>query len=209
MNFKYDFVIFDLDGTLLDTSKGILESVKYVIEKHKLNILTHEQLLTFIGPPIQESFHKHYCFDKNYCQVLANEFRERYKNCDLLKAKPYEGIYNVLNELIDNEVVLAVSTYKREDYAKILLNHFDFDKYIKIVHGADNNNELQKKDIIQLSINDYMSDNKKIVYVGDTNSDLLASKKVNIDFIGVNYGFGFSNVSYYANCPKDILLYMR
>lgn len=210
MKYKYDAVIFDLDGTLLDTSEGIIKAVEYTVEKYNLNKLSNTQLLSFIGPPIQESFMKSYNFDEQKCQELGETFRERYKTIDLLKAKPYDGIYELLNYLLENNIKIAVSTYKREDYAKTLLNAFEFNKYFKIINGADNYNKLKKKDIIKLSIDDCdVNDFSKVVYIGDTQSDLNASKELNIDFIGVNYGFGFKNINGYANKPNDILLYMR
>lgn len=210
MKYKYDAVIFDLDGTLLDTSEGIIKAVEYTIRKYNLNKLTNDQLLSFIGPPIQESFNRMYNFDEEKCQRLAETFRERYKTIDLLKAKPYNGIYELLNHLLENNIKIAVSTYKREDYAKTLLDAFEFNKYFNIINGADNYNKLKKKDIIKLSINDCkINNNSKVVYIGDTQSDLNASKELEINFIGVNYGFGFKNVNSYANKPNDILLYMR
>lgn len=210
MNYKYKFVIFDVDGTLLDTSEGILESVKFTIQQHHLNDLSKEQLLTFIGPPVQESFKKNYSFSDAKCQLLANTFRERYKNIDLLKARPYVGIFDVLEELKNNGILFSVATYKREDYAKTLLEYYGFNKYINNIYGADNENKLSKKDIIKLSIDSTIKTaNDKIVYVGDTLNDMNASKELDIDFIGVNYGFGFKNEKNYANNPKDLLLYMR
>ena len=210
MNFKYSTVIFDLDGTLLDTSEGILEAVKYTINKYNLKALDNDKLLTFIGPPIQESFSRYYNLDKDKVQEISNVFRDRYSNFELFKAKPYKGIYEVLRCLLDNNVCLAVSTYKREDYALKLLKYYQFDKYFKVMHGGDNLNKYNKKDIIQHSINEIGEvNNSKIVYVGDTESDFNASKELRIDFIGVNYGFGFNNDKEYINSPSELISKMR
>lgn len=210
MNYKYKLAIFDLDGTLLDTSKGIISSVKKVITDNNLKELSTNELLSFIGPPIQNSFGKYYELDTQQCQKLAEKFRNIYKDSFLYEATPYEGIYELLQLLTNNNVKFAVATYKREDYALQLLEHFGFDKYSDNLHGADNNNVLKKKDIIEICIsNSNVSDRNEIVYIGDTASDLNAAKETNVSFIGVNYGFGFKEVEQYADKPIDIERMMR
>ena len=151
---KYKVAVFDVDGTLLDTKEGVLESVQYTIEKFGLQRLSVEQLETFIGPPIQNSFARYYKLPEIEIQKLANTFRERYKMVDLLKAKPYDGIYQVFEMLKKKDIELAVATYKRQDYAIKILRHFGFDKYTDVLYGADNENKLKKKDIIQQYISE-------------------------------------------------------
>lgn len=191
---SYKLVIFDVDGTLLDTTEGVLDSVKYTIDKFSLPMLSKEQLLTFIGPPIQNSFGKYYSLTPKELQDLANVFRKRYKEHDLYKAVPYDGIYDVFDVLKRNNISIAIATYKREDYAMEILKHFKFDLYTSILYGADNDNKLTKKDIIVKCIkaaaiekNDY----HKVVMIGDSDNDSIGANEIGIDFIGVTYGFGF------------------
>lgn len=68
----------------------------YTIKEHRLRLLPEEQLKCFIGPPIQDSFQRFYRCSKEDAQQLAETFRNRYKDIDLLKAVPYPGIYEVL-----------------------------------------------------------------------------------------------------------------
>ena len=121
---KYKAVIFDVDGTILNTTEGVLAAVKYTIDKMGFHPLDEAQLLTFIGPPIQDSFAKAYGLEGQILQVIAACFRDRYKDFELLKAVPYEGIYEVFQALSDNGVKLAVATYKRQDYAEDILRYF-------------------------------------------------------------------------------------
>lgn len=210
MKCKYKHAIFDLDGTLLDTSGGILSSVSYVISINNLRKIEKEELLSFIGPPIQESFKRTYGISDSLAQQYGQAFRDRYKNYDLLIAEPYDGIYALMEKLKENGIIISVATYKREDYALTILEHFGFDKYAMSIHGADNDNQLKKKDIIALCISEInIVDKNKIVYIGDTKSDLNAAEALGIDFIGVNYGFGFKNVKNYANNPVEILRTME
>jgi len=137
-------VIFDLDGTLLDTQEGIIESAKYAAKQMGFEALPYETMLSFVGPPIQNSFMAHYGCSQETAQKAADIFRKYYKSTALLLAKPYEGIYDLCNTLQKHGVKMSVATYKREDYALILLRHFGFDKYCNPMHGADNNNVLKK-----------------------------------------------------------------
>lgn len=192
MPHKYDLVIFDVDGTMLDTTEGVISSVKYTIDKFGLDKLSEEKLSAFIGPPIQDSFALNYGLDGEILQELATVFRDRYKDFDLLKAKPYDKIYDVFNELKRNGIKTAVATYKREDYALTLLKHFGFDQYTKVMHGGDHYNKLKKCDIIEKCITESgIKDRNGILMVGDTPNDAIGAEKIGIDFIAVTFGFGF------------------
>ena len=185
--------IFDLDGTLLDTSEGILESVVFTINALKLEMLSVDVLQTFIGPPIQNSFAEHYQMTPEAAQNAANIFRNYYKSEALLKAKPYIDIYNAFESLLNRGKRLAVATYKPEDYAILILKHFKFDRYCEVMHGADNLNQLKKKDIIRLCVNEMGITNTEALYIGDTKHDAIGAHDAGIDFLGVTYGFGFKN----------------
>lgn len=189
---KYDFIIFDLDGTLLDTSEGILSSVKYTIDFFHLDPLSEEKMRTFIGPPIQKSFAREYNVRPELADNYAAVFRDRYKAFDLLKAKPYPGIINTLKELRSRGIVLGVATYKREDYALKLLDYYGFVQLFDVIHGSDFSGKQTKKDIILECINEVqLQDHNRIVLIGDTDSDAVGANDVGIHFVGVTYGFGY------------------
>lgn len=188
----FDTIIFDVDGTLLDTTEGVLASVKYTIQKFGFEMLPEEKLKKFIGPPIQNSFAKAYNLDEDVLQEIATVFRNRYKDFDLLKAKPYEGIYDLLEQLVVKGKKIAVATYKRQDYATELLKKFGFDQYTEILYGADHENKLKKSDIIRKCLDDTeTSDYRKAVMIGDSDNDAIGADQIGISFIGVTYGFGF------------------
>lgn len=189
---KYKLVIFDLDGTLLDTTEGILMSVKHTIKSFSLPMLTDDELRTFIGPPIQLSLNKYYGLEGDKLQEMTDCFRAEYSTKHLLKAAPYEGIFQLMENLSANGIRCAVATYKREDYALKLLNHYGFNGYMDIMYGADNENKLKKKDIIIKCIESSgITDYRDVVMIGDTTHDSSGAFELGIDFIGVTYGFGF------------------
>ena len=190
-------VIFDLDGTLLDPREGIIESVKFAARELGYEELPYEALLKFVGPPIQQSLMTFYGCDKETAQRGANIFRDYYKTTALLKAEPYEGIYELCEKLKANGIKMAVATYKREDYALTLLRHFNFHLYCDPMHGADNNNVLKKEDIVRMCQEEMGAVKENCVLVGDTNHDAKGAAQAETPFIAVTYGFGYK-------CNEDV-----
>lgn len=189
---KYKLVIFDLDGTLLDTKEGILASVRYTIDRFGFPMVPEEKLLSFIGPPIQDSFAQAFDLKGSILQEIATVFRDRYAKKDLYKAKPYEGIYEVFEGLKKRNVQTAIATYKREDYARDVLHYFGFDRYTQNIFGGDHENKLKKKDIIQKCVRfASLSSNREALMVGDCLSDGIGAMQNQMDFIAVTYGYGF------------------
>lgn len=193
---KYKLVIFDLDGTLLDTSEGILSAAKYAISQSGRVIPNQDVLETYIGPPIQQSFAKTFGIEGKELDDMALLFRNQYKDIDLLKAEPYEGIYELCKALIDKDFIMAVATYKREDYALKLLEYYQFDKYMSIICGSDFAGKLTKADIIRKVIElSKVCSYDDVVMIGDTHHDAIGAEALGLDFIGVTYGFGYKSNS--------------
>ncbi len=199
----YQAILFDLDGTLLNTSIGVMESVEYTIDKLGYEKLPPEAVKRFVGPPIQDSFIREYKVSKEEAQKGANIFRDYYKNEGLLKAEPYDNLYEFFELLKKQGKKMAVATYKRHDYAMKILEHFHISDYCDSMNGADNENVLTKADIVVKCMEECgVTDRSKVVLIGDSEYDAIGAKGVGIDFIGVTYGFGFKtkeDVNQYEN----------
>lgn len=191
---KFDCVLFDLDGTLLDTSGGVLQAIDYTIQKMELPDLAEDVKRTFIGPPIYESLKIAYDLNQEDCDKATEIFRNAYKDIFLFQAVPYDGIYGLLLNLRKAGYKLAVATNKRDDYAQRLLEYFDFPKYFDYILGSDAANTMKKSDIIRVCLKELKcKDNDRAIIVGDTIHDLKGARNVGIHFAGVNYGFGFKS----------------
>ncbi|MBR5405959.1 MAG: HAD hydrolase-like protein [Oscillospiraceae bacterium] len=195
------YVIFDLDGTLLDTSEGILESIAAAAEKMGLPPLTKRQRMSFLGPPLPQSFVTNYGCSAEEAQRAAAVFRAHYQAGAMLKAKPYRGIFALCRRLKENGIRMAVATYKREDYALTLLRHFGFDRYCDPMHGADPENRLKKEDIVRLCQKEMGADAENSVLVGDTAHDARGAVLAGTPFLAVTYGFGFRTEADAAEFP--------
>lgn len=213
---NYSLILFDLDGTLMNTSIGIINSVDYTIDKLKLTPLADEVKKTFIGPPIYNSLKKTYNMTDDEAQNATEIFRDVYKNKFLFDAVIYDGITELLQTL-QKDYKLAVASYKRDDYCKMLLEHFGLSKYFHFIMGADAENKLKKSDIVQACMDNFnITSPKEAVLIGDTEHDALGAEALNMDFIGVTYGFGFKNLddmNKYKNIgmaqdAKDILKFL-
>lgn len=191
---KYELVLFDVDGTLLDTSEGIMSSVCYVIKKYNLPTSGELVFKNFIGPPMQESLKSLFDMDEDRAMEIAQDYRVRYSNEDLLKAAPYDGIYDVIDYLKKNKIKFSIATYKRQDYAEKIIKEFGFADGAVSVLGADFEGKLKKKDIIEKCVKEAgISDLKRVLMIGDTVYDAAGAEAAGVDFLGVFYGFGFKD----------------
>ncbi|MBJ2357365.1 MAG: HAD hydrolase-like protein [Sphaerochaeta sp.] len=190
MNFK--LAIFDLDGTLMNTSPGIFASANAAIEKlglppeHDVN-----QLSKFIGPPITQCFVKVYNLEPSLIDEAIALYRVEYDTHGRFNAHPYTGIPQLLSTLKKRGYLLAVGTLKYELLAKQMMEHFNLDGYFDSIRGADLDSTLSKADIVNKVLNDLSIDANDAVLIGDTYHDQKGATEAKVPFIAVDWGFGF------------------
>lgn len=190
----YEMAIFDLDGTVLDTTEGIIAAVNYTIKVKNLKKINNQDLLSFIGPPIQESFAHTFQMNGKELEETILCFRDYYKNNCLFLANIYNGIENVFETLQNKNIKMAIATYKPEIFALELFKHFQLMEYLEIISGSNLKNNLKKVDIIEKCLKAVkIIDSKKVVMIGDSPQDAMAAEQLGIDFIGVSYGYGFKD----------------
>ena len=186
----YRLVIFDLDGTLLNTSTGIIASVKYALAANEKRIPSDDVLKGFIGPPLKRSFVNLPDVEEYEADKLVEDFRKKYRNHDIYLAELYDGILDIVEYLHNLGIKLAIATYKPQDMALRLISHFAIDKYFKVIAGADSEGNKTKADLISEVRDKFSSYNdSEILMIGDCYSDAEAAKLQNISFLGVSYGF--------------------
>jgi len=191
----YKNIIFDLDGTLIDTREGIVEGVGYTIEKMHFPKLSHEQMLKFVGPPLKQSF-------MNYCGCPEEDvpeaiktYRERYTGGSMYNAYVYDGIIELLEKYKKEGRVLAVATNKPERLAVMLFEHFNMLQYFDLVCGPGLDEKGTKVDSINRCISELGLERSETLMVGDTIGDAEAAKETQTGFVGVSFGCGFKNIN--------------
>lgn len=191
MNHKtYRGVIFDLDGTLLDTSEGVFASVRHTVEALGKPALDDATLRTFIGPPVKLSLIRLYGLDEDAANHATEIFRNQYKDHDLLKAEPYAGIKELIRALRAQGYKIGVATLKREDYALTLLEHYHFTELCDSICGSDFASKMTKTDVLHKCLHALELSPSEAVLIGDTASDGKGAKEAGVDFMAVTYGFG-------------------
>jgi len=202
---KYNNAIFDLDGTLLNTKEGIVKSLIDMAANLEFPPIPENKYGFFIGPPIEQSLCEHYCLNDTQTKAAAAVFRKLYTERYLFEAVPYDGIFNMLTMLKENGVKLAIATYKRHDYTERIIKHFNLDKYCSPCFGSDAESRTTKSAIIKACMSEMNIGVSGTVYVGDTEHDRCGAEEAGIGFIGVTYGFGYTQSCHgYAGTPDEI-----
>lgn len=188
----YQYVLFDLDGTLTDPGAGITNSVAYALNKYGIQAKDRTQLYKFIGPPLQDSFEMYYGFSKEDARKAVGYYREYYHDKGIYENKLYEGMARMLCRLYDSGKTLLVATSKPQEFAVRILEYFDIRKYFAYVAGSNMDGTRVKKDEVIAYALDAggISDQSASVMAGDREYDILGAKTAGIDSIGVLFGYG-------------------
>ena len=210
----YNYVFFDLDGTLTQSEFGILNSVAFALEKLGIKVDNKESLKKFIGPPLAASFRDFFGMDEENIEKAIGYYRECYNGGEIFNAPLYDGIEETLKTLFDNGVKMFVVTSKPAHMAKKIIEHFDISKYFEDVVGPDlKDRSYSKKELVEAAINKTTDtpNLKDYVMIGDRCFDIEGAVGNNIDSIGVLYGYGNkeefeeAGATYIIEKPKNIL----
>lgn len=203
----YDLIIFDLDGTLLDTSRGIFNSVRFSEQKMGLIPMPEERLKEFVGPPPQKMYASIYNLDEAQAFQATFYHRQYGKEHGIYEATIYPGIKELLNTLKTQGVKLAVATLKLENIAEKVLLHYGLYDLFDVIVGMDVDESLTKAKTIELVLKKMGVVNEKALMVGDSSYDEMGARQIGVDFVAALYGFGFSNETTLTaiNYPLELL----
>ena len=188
----YNYLLFDLDGTLTDSGTGIMNSVLYALKKFDIEVGDRTQLYAFIGPPLAESFQKFYHFSQEQALQAVCYYREYFSERGMFENKVISGIDTLLSELKDAGKKLVVATSKPEKYTIKILEHFNLISYFQFVAGATMDETRNTKTaVIEYALQHINAVSKReVVMIGDRKHDIEGAKNNNIDSIGVLFGYG-------------------
>ncbi|AQR95037.1 HAD family hydrolase [Clostridium saccharoperbutylacetonicum] len=192
MDNKFEYILFDLDGTITDSGEGITKSVQYALKAFGIEVENIKELNKFIGPPLKDSFKRFYNFEDEKAELGLRKYREYYADKGIYENSLYDGIVEVLDKLKENNKKIILATSKPEVYAKEILKYFKIDEYFTFVGGADfEETRVSKGDVIKYALKEaQVSDLSKTIMIGDREHDIIGAKENNIKSIGVLYGYG-------------------
>lgn len=189
---NYDVILFDLDGTLTDSSPGIINSILYALQKYGIPVENTDVLKKFLGPPLHESFKEFYGFDDEKALEAVTYYREYFSTKGIFENEVYDGIYTLLEQLKSNGKRLILATSKPQAFTDRIMEHFNLTKYFDLVAGSNMDTSRSKKaEVIEYALRKCaITDYSKAVMVGDRKHDIIGAKTVGIDSVGVEYGYG-------------------
>jgi len=188
----FTHILFDLDGTLTNPRLGIGNSLKYALRQMQIDGYSDEILDKFIGPPLQHGFKTLFGLNERNTELAVEHFRTYFGDRGMYENEPYQGIQELLEELHLSGKRVYIVTSKLEKFAKIIMQHFGFDKYLDDLQGAEATGEHSGKGqlIAQLMERNRIPASSSVVMIGDTHYDLAGANENNIASIAVAYGFG-------------------
>ncbi len=188
----YETILFDLDGTIVDSEKGIINSAIYALSKFGINIEDRASLRKFIGPPLHKSFEDFYSFSKEKAALAVDFYREYYAEKGVFEYSVYDGMEELFKKLKREGKTLVLATSKYEYFAKKVIEHLGFSDYFDFIAGSCKNGERSAKaEVISYVLDSLkLTDKKKVLMVGDRMHDIIGARTVGIDSLGVLYGFG-------------------
>ena len=177
----YKYILFDLDGTLTDSAPGIIRCVQHALEKCGKGTYPDHELLSFIGPPLTESFQKICGMTAEEANTALEYYRERFARVGMYENSVYDGVPELLQNLRQAGKTLAVATSKPQLYAEKILEHFGLAAHFSTIAGPGFNGELPTKaDVISEVLQRLQ---------GDREHDAIGAQQNKIAIIGAGYGY--------------------
>lgn len=188
---KYTVVLFDLDGTLIDSEEGILRSFAYALEKMGKGELSEKEKFRVIGPPLEYSFKEFFHLTEEEIPRAVAFYRERYREKGILECKKMAGAEELLKVLFQAGVPVLLATTKPELFARKILENMGWEQYFTAICGVDFEGKLKdKKDVICAALSRAkINDPSSAVIVGDRCYDVEGGKKAGVHTVGVKSGF--------------------
>lgn len=212
---NYDFIFFDLDGTLVDSGEGIMKCARHALAHFGIVVDDYRELRHFVGPPLEDSFIDFYGFSPEKAAEAVAMFRERYYRKGIYEQKPYDGVYEFLQEIRRRGYRSFLATSKMQMQAERVTGQMfpGIAAGLEGVFARDLEGRLHtKSDVIGSAIEAVgVTDRSRVLMIGDRKYDIEGANLQRIDSLGVTFGFGDSEeltkagAKYIADSYEDIL----
>ena len=189
---SFEYIIFDLDGTLTEPEEGITRSIEYALNKMGILVDSRKSLVKYIGPPLIPAFCEDFGMTEGEAKQALYYYRERFILKGMYENSVYDGIKELLAALKKEGRKLLLATTKPKSQAMAILDYFSLTEYFDITEGASEDGKIvEKADVIKVALSAIPEiDIKKTVMIGDRKYDIHGAKSHNIKSVGVLYGYG-------------------
>ena len=205
---KYEWFLFDLDGTLTESAEGIVNCAKHALSRLGVEIPADEAMRAFIGPPLKWSFMTIAGLDEAAAVRAVELYRERYSELGWKENRVYPGIAQLIRGIKRRGGKIALASAKPEKFCLRILEYFGLMPYFDRVSaiGLDNHS-AEKLDIIMKALPE-ASERANAVMVGDRIYDIEGAKAAGVKCVGVEYGYGapeeFKDADAVAKTPAGL-----
>lgn len=188
----YQYILFDLDGTLTDPREGITKSVQYALDKMGISEPDLSALEHFIGPPLYDEFRRCYQMDDAQAKKSVEAYRERFGVIGWQENILFDGVPELLAALRNAGRKIAIASSKPTVFVRKILHMFEIERYFDVVSGASLDGSIgSKAQVVQQALDAFgVSDLKTAVLVGDRFHDVEGARACGLDCIGLTLGFG-------------------
>ena len=187
---KFDYVLFDFDGTIADTGRGIMRCALLALNFYGYDEPEKERLKAFIGPPLVDSFLT-YGADLETARKMVDKYREHYSAGGMFESDLYEGAEDMLKALYDAGCKMAIASSKPGKYVAAILEKLGIDGYFSFISAPEIGHvNPTKQELIDAAVSALGADKAKTVMVGDRLFDIEGARLAGVRSIGAVYGFG-------------------
>ena len=194
MSHPYSAVLFDLDGTIVDSAPGITATLAYTFERLGLPVPTPAALLAWVGPPIMDSFRDLAGLDLAHAHRALDIYREKYLADGAYDATVYPGVGEVLRAIHAAGIPLSLATSKPETPARAVLEHFHLiEPFDHLTGASDDEVRSAKKDVVEEAMRRLAGSGADLstpVLVGDRHHDVEGAASHGVPTIFVTWGYG-------------------
>jgi phosphoglycolate phosphatase len=187
---QYNYILFDLDGTLTDPQEGIINSIQHALKRYGIE-KKNQELISFIGPPLHHSFLEIFGTEEKAFEAVA-VYREYYATKGIFENMVYSGMPELLKELTTKNKTMFVATSKPTFFAEQIVKYYGISHHFKAVIGSNlDGTHTDKKEIIQTILDQLPGVNpSEILMIGDRKFDIIGAKHHAIDCASVTFGYG-------------------
>ncbi len=180
---KFDGIIFDIDGTILQSNQLIFATFNYVTEKYLGKTTTPEEIIALFGPTEKVIINQ--LFEDNYENVMT-DYYQFYRDNHNEMAKVFDGITELIDELKSRDILLSIYTGKGKGSTEITLNKLGIrDKFDMVVTGDDIEGHKPSPEGVDVFINKYNLNRDRVLMIGDAPPDVNAAKSTGIKVASV------------------------
>ena len=188
---RYRAVLFDLDGTINDSGPGIMNSVRYSLEKLGHPPLEEKTLRRFVGPSLLYSYETYCGMEEEEAWKAVETYRECYHAGECYNLQVYDQIPQLLSDLKESGIRCAVVTSKPQEMARQILEHFDLASAFDAIIGPDPYDPSNQKSVLIKRALDALGLKAcDVIMAGDSRYDIIGAKEAGCASIGVTYGYG-------------------